>query len=220
MERNSNPTERRVIDALMDDFLREYPNGESRELAEFMYKEGKKAGAMSNIRKEEATNFHLKHTGPDGKQTVRDYPTLAEAYRVMSGEYYDELKDDDHNALADDKDWSFVMSSTSAVVRWNKDLEYRWIIEPSQPKEQVYEIQQICPDGTMMTLATIRTADILAVLTALRSAAFDIANCGRHGAYPADNSFNDAVEEGFDDAGLSWTAEDGTVLKIVKKTEH
>ena len=220
MERNSDPTERSVIEALMDDFLREFPYGDSRELAEYMYNKGKEAGAMSNIRKQEGTNFHLIHTGPDGKQTVRDYPTLAEAYRVMSGEYYDELKDDVHNALADDKDWSFVMSSTSAVVRWNKDLEYRWTIEPGKPKEQLYEIRRVNSDGTQATLVTMLAADILAALTALRSAAFDLANGGHHGAYPDDESFNDAVEKGFNDAGLSWTAEDGTVLQIFKKTER
>ena len=49
-------------------------------------------------------------------------------------------------------------------------------------------------------------------LCELRSLAFDLANSGKHGDYPYDETFNDAVEEGFSDDGTSWTAKDGTTI--------
>lgn len=51
-------------------------------------------------------------------------------------------------------------------------------------------------------------------LTELRSRAFNMANSGKHGDYPYDDTFNDAVEEGFSDNGASWTARDGTTITI------
>jgi hypothetical protein len=51
-------------------------------------------------------------------------------------------------------------------------------------------------------------------LTELRSRAFNMANSGKHGDYPYDDTFNDAVEEGFSDDGASWTARDGTTITI------
>ena len=50
----------------------------------------------------------------------------------------------------------------------------------------------------------------------LRSAAFDMANSGKYGIYPVDeiNDFNDTVEEGFSDNGMSWESLNGTILKI------
>lgn len=51
-------------------------------------------------------------------------------------------------------------------------------------------------------------------LVELRSRAFDIANSGKHGDYPYDDTFNDVVEEGFSDDGTSWTALDGTTITI------
>lgn len=54
--------------------------------------------------------------------------------------------------------------------------------------------------------------DTLALLTALRSEAFDLAASGKVGDYPYDDNFNDVVEEGFSDDGMSWTAKDGTIL--------
>lgn len=54
--------------------------------------------------------------------------------------------------------------------------------------------------------------DTLALLTELRSKAFDLAASGKVGDYPYDDNFNDVVEEGFSDNGMSWTAQDGTIL--------
>ena len=54
----------------------------------------------------------------------------------------------------------------------------------------------------------------LCKLTELRSRAFDLANSGKHGDYPYDETFNDVVEEGFSDDGTSWTALDGTTITI------
>lgn len=54
--------------------------------------------------------------------------------------------------------------------------------------------------------------DTLALLTELRSEAFDLAASGKVGDYPYDDNFNDVVEEGFSDNGMSWTAKDGTIL--------
>lgn len=51
-------------------------------------------------------------------------------------------------------------------------------------------------------------------LTKLRSRAFDMANSGKHGNYPDDETFNDVVEAGFNEDGTEWTAEDGTILTI------
>ena len=51
-------------------------------------------------------------------------------------------------------------------------------------------------------------------ITELRSRAFDIANSGKHGEYPLDDTFNDVVEEGFNDNGTEWTALDGTTITI------
>ena len=51
-------------------------------------------------------------------------------------------------------------------------------------------------------------------LTELRSRAFDMANSGKHGDYPYDETFNDAVEEGFSEDGTSWTALDGTTITM------
>lgn len=41
-----------------------------------------------------------------------------------------------------------------------------------------------------------------------------MANSGKHGDYPDDESFNDEVEEGFSDDGMVWEAKDGTILRI------
>lgn len=51
-------------------------------------------------------------------------------------------------------------------------------------------------------------------LTELRSKAYDMANSGKYGEYPHDDSFNDAVEQGFNDNGTEWTALDGTTINI------
>ena len=51
-------------------------------------------------------------------------------------------------------------------------------------------------------------------LVELRSRAFDMANSGKYGEYPYDETFNDVVEEGFSDDGTSWTALDGTTITI------
>lgn len=51
-------------------------------------------------------------------------------------------------------------------------------------------------------------------LVELRSLAFDMANSGKYGEYPYDETFNDAVEEGFSEDGTTWTAKDGTIISI------
>ena len=53
-----------------------------------------------------------------------------------------------------------------------------------------------------------------ALLTALRSRAYSLAASGKHGFYPFDDTFNDEVEEGFNEDGTSWEAKDGTVVSI------
>lgn len=55
---------------------------------------------------------------------------------------------------------------------------------------------------------------VLHQLTDLRSRAFDMANSGKHGVYPYDETFNEEVELGFNDNGTEWEAKDGTVLTI------
>ena len=54
----------------------------------------------------------------------------------------------------------------------------------------------------------------LDALVAFRSFVFDAANSGKKGQYPTDESFNDAVEDGFGDGGTSWTARNGQTLEI------
>lgn len=56
--------------------------------------------------------------------------------------------------------------------------------------------------------------DYLKKITEIRSRAFDMANSGKHGEYPYDDAFNNAVEEGFSDDGTRWTALDGTTISI------
>lgn len=51
-------------------------------------------------------------------------------------------------------------------------------------------------------------------LVELRSQAFDMANSGKHGNYPVDESFNEAVEAGFNEDGTQWTALDGTTITV------
>lgn len=51
-------------------------------------------------------------------------------------------------------------------------------------------------------------------LVNLRSRAFDMANSGKYGEYPFDETFNDEVEKGFKDDGTSWTAKDRTTITI------
>ena len=46
-----------------------------------------------------------------------------------------------------------------------------------------------------------------------RSMIFDMAGSGKFGEYPYDESFTEAVEEGFNDDG-TWTAKDGTTVDI------
>lgn len=54
-------------------------------------------------------------------------------------------------------------------------------------------------------------------LTDLRSRAFDMANSGKHGEYPYDETFNCIVEKGFSKDGTKWKAKDGTILTINDK---
>ena len=56
--------------------------------------------------------------------------------------------------------------------------------------------------------------ETLQALVSLRERAFDMANSGKHGDYPYDDTFNDEVEEGFSDDGTTWIAKDGTILTI------
>lgn len=83
-----------------------------------------------------------------------------------------------------------------------------------------YRIIRTSPDGKKKTVGRIHSADILPALTGLRSEAFDLAASGRHGIYPFDDTFNDAVESGFNPDGTVWRAKDDTVLSIVMKRQH
>lgn len=54
----------------------------------------------------------------------------------------------------------------------------------------------------------------LSVLVAFREFVFDKANSGRFGYYPADDTFNDAVEEGFSENDTIWTSRNGDAWRI------
>ena len=41
-----------------------------------------------------------------------------------------------------------------------------------------------------------------------------MANSGKHGDYPLDETFNEEVEAGFSDDGTMWEAKDGKLLSI------
>lgn len=164
-----------------------------------------------------AEEFILTVTRPGGKTSVRRFPSVAGAYLAMAGEYYDELENDSHATVAQEGVFLALLCSTSAVVRWNAGTEYRWDISRALPEKKTYEIRQTLPGGAEQLLATVRSPDILDAMTRLRSIAFDIANGGRHGDYPRDGTFNDAVEAGFDDKGEGWTALDGTRLRITAR---
>lgn len=84
-----------------------------------------------------------------------------------------------------------------------------------------YNITLYSPDGKQIDiLSKIETDNnehILPILTEIRSKAFDLANSGKVGDYPIDlESFNDTVEEGFDDTGMGWTAKDGSRIEAKK----
>lgn len=55
---------------------------------------------------------------------------------------------------------------------------------------------------------------ILSKLVELRSRAFDMANSGKYGNYPLDESFNEEVEKGFNADGTSWTSKSGVTITI------
>lgn len=55
---------------------------------------------------------------------------------------------------------------------------------------------------------------MLQQLTELRSMAYDMANSGRFGKYPYDETFYDEVEDGFNYDGTMWEAKDGTIITI------
>lgn len=64
------------------------------------------------------------------------------------------------------------------------------------------------------TRSNIGQPTTLIKLVNLRSRAFDMANSGKYGDYPFDETFNDEVEKGFNDDGTSWTAKNGTTITI------
>ena len=51
-------------------------------------------------------------------------------------------------------------------------------------------------------------------ISEFRSEAFSLAASGKHGEYPYDETFNEAVEAGFSYDGTEWEAEDGTIIRL------
>ena len=82
---------------------------------------------------------------------------------------------------------------------------------------QSFKITKQESEGTII-VKTVK-GDWGSALTALRSVAFDCANSGKYGSYPLDESFNEKVEQGFDDTGASWTSENDIVFRIEKTTD-
>lgn len=81
------------------------------------------------------------------------------------------------------------------------------------PAEKFFAVSEI--RDVFRMFANPDTFDVCVgpILTRFRSRCFDIANAGKHGRYPDGmDEFNRAVEEGFSDGGMTWTAKDGTVF--------
>lgn len=86
-----------------------------------------------------------------------------------------------------------------------------------EKRQTSYAVIREDPDGTRTTVE--ETPDYGKALVCLRCEAFDTANSGKHGSYPLDiESFNNKVEEGFDETG-AWEAEDGTRYYIENKNQ-
>ena len=80
-------------------------------------------------------------------------------------------------------------------------------------KNRPYRIVKRTGPESVETLRT-GTGNTLTVLTELRSTVFDLANSGKYGTYPDDiESFNEDVEEGFSDTGMSWEAKNGVIVE-------
>lgn len=84
-------------------------------------------------------------------------------------------------------------------------------MEQSRP----YTIIERNDSGPAETLCS-GVGDTRTILTTLRSKVFDMANSGKYGVYPDDiESFNEDIEEGFSDNGMSWEAKDGTIVEAI-----
>lgn len=86
---------------------------------------------------------------------------------------------------------------------------------PPANKYVIVKIEKNAEKEITTVLDELITRDILPVLTELRSVAFDMANSGKHGEYPYDETFNETVEAGFYLNGNGWTAKDGTNIRII-----
>jgi hypothetical protein len=84
------------------------------------------------------------------------------------------------------------------------------------------EYEMLEPGFRIVNINTGRTAeDIyrsepLEAIAAFRSYVFDKAGSGYLGRYPTDNTFNDAVEEGFSDDGMTWHSRNGLAYRLEK----
>lgn len=97
------------------------------------------------------------------------------------------------------------------IIHWDKVEKGK----KASPQKTHYRIERISPEGKVETIEEIDTEDVLPFLTLMREIAFDMANSGKYGDYPTDDTFNDTVEEGFNCLGMTWAAQDGTKIEAV-----
>lgn len=72
--------------------------------------------------------FVVEKNTPSQKHLRTCFETYKEAHKAMADDYYDELRDSLNRSLAVKEEKAFELRSGSALVRWNRNLEYSWRI--------------------------------------------------------------------------------------------
>ena len=72
--------------------------------------------------------FVLEKNTPAQKHIRTFFDSVADAYREMSIDYHDELRDNGNASLAVEPEHLFLLASRRATVRWREGCEYTWRI--------------------------------------------------------------------------------------------
>ena len=116
-------------------------------------------------------------------------------------------------------DATTTFTNARAVKPADQGAEYArclWARNVENPAEGTALPNTCIKDSTTgRTLLRMHCKTYLSVLVAFREFVFDKAASGKYGEYPADDTFNDAVEEGFSEEDTVWTSHSGVSFKIV-----
>ena len=132
-----------------------------------------------------------------------------------------EFNDDDYlyektTDGADDARTSFVnaravkpadVAREKALCLWSRTVEASEE-ESSLPNTRIVD----CTTGRTMLRMHCKT--YLSVFVAFREFVFNKAASGNYGVYPDDDTFNDAVEEGFAENDTVWTSKSGVTFRV------